>query len=340
MTTLTWVGGSSSSFSDKKNWSPQTVPNASSDARIAPSAATAIAAGDSTINSLTTNANTTLTIGATHSFTILDKPDAANPTGTSVNGGTIVLNSAADLFLSGTFDNTGRLATKANSDVWLRGTLDNTGAIQQSGDVHVGNASVAGSLVNAAGAHWSINGNVDVVGGTAAGSRLSNAGTLTRNGLGVTDVTVATINSGNVTVGSGTLEFLRGLKNTGTMTASGATLFISRPIAGTGALDITANGTLHLVKGTGAGQTVDFTGTGTLDLNTPSVFGGTIAGFGASDLIDLIKTPATGATFSGGVLSVHNGGATVASLHFSGNYSTASFLVTSDNHGDSLIHFV
>ena len=180
MAIITWVGGSSNNFNDKLNWSPQSVPVATSDVVIAPVAATSIIAANDTINSLTTNANTTLSVTATDTFTILDRSTAQTPTGTSINGGTLLLNSACDLFLSGTFDNTGALTTQAASDVWLTGTLLNTGTVNQRGDFNVGNSTTAGRVVNNAGGHWTITGNVDVVNGGAAGSTLSNVGTLAR----------------------------------------------------------------------------------------------------------------------------------------------------------------
>ena len=341
MAKVTWVGGSSNSFNDKKNWNPQTVPSATSDVVIAPATATSVVAANDTINSLTTNTNTTLSVTATDTFTILDKITPQDPTGTSINGGTLVLGSAADLFLSGTFKNTGVPTTQSASDVWVTGTVVNSGRINQQGDVNVGNATMAGTIVDAAGAHWTISGNVDVTGGSAAGSSLHNAGTLICTGAGVTDVGIATINSGNVSVGSGRMEFLRGVTNTGTMSATGAgaSLWIDRAVSGTGKLDISGGGAVHLLQGADRGQTVQF-GCGALDLNAPGVFAGIIAGFGARDLIDLINTPATSATFANSVLTVHNGAATAASMHFAGNYTGANFHLTSDNHGGTLIHYV
>ncbi len=340
MSVVKWVGGSSTSFSDKNNWNPKVTPGVTSDVLIQPAAALTITAGDATINSLTTNANTTLSIATTASFTIIDAVDAANPSGTSVNGGTIRLGSAADLSISGTFDNTGVLATASASDVWLNGKLVNTGSVNQSGDINIGNATNAGTATNAAGARWAVSGNVDIVGGTAAGSEFTNNGPFTRTGTGVTDVSVATINAGNAVVGSGTLEFIGPLTNTGTMTASGATLFVSRAVQGIGKLDINGSGSLHLGAGADTGQTVQFLGAGMLDLNAPGVFAGHIAGFGVGNMIDLINKPATATQFSGGVLTVLNGATPVAHLNFTGSYTNASFSLTSDGHNGTLIHFV
>lgn len=340
MSLVKWVGGSSKSFGDAKNWNPQVVPGATSDILMQPAAAVTITAANATINSLTTSANATLSIAATDTFTVIDAVDAANPTGTSVNGGTIKLGLAADLFLSGTFKNTGVLATAPTSDVWLNGKLINSGSVTQSGDFNIGNATTAGKATNAAGAHWSVNGNVDIIGGTAAGSTFTNNGAFTRTGAGVTDVTVATINAGNVTAGSGALEFIGGLTNTGTITASGAALYVSRPIAGTGMLDIGGFGNLHLLSGADAGQTVNFLGAGELDLNAPGVFAGHIAGFGTGDVVDLVNKAATSTQFAGGVLTVLNGSAPVAHLNFIGSYTNADFSLVSAGSLGTQIHFV
>ena len=100
MSILNWQGGFSSFFSDAGNWQPQVAPNATSDVLIEPSSPTTIVTADAEINSLVTNANTTLVVGATGRLTILGAPDAANPTGASVNHGTLSVDLCAELFLT------------------------------------------------------------------------------------------------------------------------------------------------------------------------------------------------------------------------------------------------
>ena len=87
-------------FNDAVNWEPNVAPSATSDVLIEPSSPTTIVAADAEINSLVTNANTTLAIGATGRLTILGAPDAANPTGASVNHGTLSVDLCAELFLT------------------------------------------------------------------------------------------------------------------------------------------------------------------------------------------------------------------------------------------------
>jgi hypothetical protein len=195
-------------------------------------------------------------------------------------------------------------------------------------------------VVNEAGAHYRVTGTVDLI-TAGTGGTFTNDGSFVRSGMGGTDVTVAYVNQADVTVSSGSLNFLGGISNSGTMTAAGAHMTVRHAITGAGTLDISAAGTMTLGAGSDIGQTVDFlTGGGTLGLAAPGTFAGKIAGFGTGDLIDLIKTPATSEKFAAGVLTVKNGSAVIANLHFSGSYTSSSFALSSDAHGGTLIHFV
>ena len=119
-------------------------------------------------------------------------------------------------------------------------------------------------------------------------------------------------------------------------------------LTNTGSLIINKAGTLR-VDGALAGGTVNFTdkSSGTLMLGTPGSVTTTMVGFGAtdaahSDAIDLLNTVATNKSYSGtassGVLTVTNAAAaTVATLNFTGNYTTASFQLVSDGNGGTLI---
>ena len=342
MAIINWVGGASGSFNNKFNWSPQQVPNGTSDVLINPtSAATVTTSNDNTVNSLRMNSHSTLDVAGTYSFTVKDVPDGANPTGTSSSAGTINLASNADLYLSGTFDNSGVLMSPANSDVWVTGKLDNTGSVRQSGDLHLGNSTGAGTAINETGATYSMHGAVDIINGGVAGSSFTNNGNFERTGSGSSDVSLAFINHSNLRVGSGAMHFLGGLTNTGAMTAAGALLQIQRAIAGKGMLDVGSGGNISLSTGADTGQTVDFlAATGKLELGTPSAFAGTIAGFTHGDLIDLLGKSATSFSFANSVLTVKNGATTVASLHFAGNYSSSNFQLGSDGHNGTLISHV
>jgi hypothetical protein len=73
----------------------------------------------------------------------------------------------------------------------------------------------------------------------------------------------------------------------------------------------------------------------TVTLDDP--FTGTILGFTAGDILDLAGRAATGVTYSGGVLTVQNGGTVVAAVNLAGSYTTADFSIGSDGHGGTNI---
>ena len=179
---------------------------------------------------------------------------------------------------------------------------------------------------------------------TVSGSgadKFTNMGSLASGGLGTADVTLALVNSGIVSVGSGALAFLGAVTNNGTMSATGAELTIATTMGGTGTVDIGTHGTVSLRAGSVAGQTVNFqSGSSLLALTEPANFGGMLAGFGSGDRIDLVDTAATGLSFAGGVLTVTQTGGAAASLHFAGGYTTADFALKSDAHGGMFITFV
>ena len=217
----------------------------------------------------------------------------------------------------------------------MNSSFSNTGQVNQSGDFTVGQTH-AGEITNSA--TWSITGAHDIAKGVAGGT-FTNEGTLTRGGTGVSDVGVATTNSGAVSVNQGKLEFSSTVANTGTMTATGSVLELTHAVSGAGALDIGTGGVMDLVRGKDAGQTVDFLGTGKLELESAGTFAGHISDFKGSDLIDLLSMAATRESFSGGVLTVFDGSAAVAHLNFNGSYSTSNFSLASDSHGGTLIKF-
>jgi hypothetical protein len=137
------------------------------------------------------------------------------------------------------------------------------------------------------------------------------------------------------------MTFMGAATNNGTIDAAGGAALFGTAVAGTGTLAVYATGTLSLLAGAGTGQTVDFlAGTGLVDLTAPLDFAGTVAGFGGSDVIDLIATPETGFSYAGNVLTVTNGSTEVAAIKFAGTYQQSDFSLGSDGNGGTLIKFV
>lgn len=170
----------------------------------------------------------------------------------------------------------------------------------------------------------------------------TNSGTLSAGGPGTCRLQAALTNTALVESLSGTFALVGGsTNNSGTISALGGTLMIRTDVQGTGKLDIGTISTLWLEAGAVASQTASFTAAGgTLELGGPASFLGHIAGFGASDVIELAAAAATTLSYAGGVLTVDDGSTAVAQLHFNGSYTSASFSLSADGHGNSLITFV
>jgi hypothetical protein len=264
----------------------------------------------------------------------------------AIAGGTLAADAGATLLLSegGTFN--GTLAGAGTVEISTALTLSGSAALDAATMIDTANITLAAStaLIEAAGSTFDLTAATTKTKLTLSGpgsASFTNAGNVVANGLGTASVSVAFINSGNVSVGSGTLAFLGAVTNTGTIDASAGVLSIKTTVGGTGTLEVGAAGTLSLLLGAGTGQTVDFlASTGLLDLTKPIDFKGTIDGFGGSDKIDLLKAPETSFTFSNGVLTVKDGTKTEASLHFGGSYTQSDFSLTSDGHGGTFITFV
>jgi hypothetical protein len=131
----------------------------------------------------------------------------------------------------------------------------------------------------------------------------------------------------------------------GLYAAPGTTLQIDVPMAGTsGSATIGTGATLELTTADSA--SVTFAGsTGTLRLDQPSTFTGTVSGFGAQDAIDLPGIAFDAQTTlgylpngnqTGGILTLTNGTHS-ANIAFLGNYMASSFATVSDNSGGTMV---
>jgi hypothetical protein len=160
--------------------------------------------------------------------------------------------------------------------------------------------------------------------------QIDSAGALFGNGSVAGAVTI----DGAVTGKGGTLSFGGAVSNFGTLEASLGLVTLNQSVSGTGLLTIGDTGTLSLLDGAAAGQTVSFLSPdGLLDIAHPLNFLGTIAGFAAGDTIDVLRTPHGTFTYTDNALSLISNGATVAVLNFNGSYSMSDFALTSDGHG-------
>ena len=123
----------------------------------------------------------------------------------------------------------------------------------------------------------------------------------TGNGL-FPQVPLANLAGGSI-VGTG-MVFAQ-VANAGTIEAHGGGLYLAQTVLGGGALLIDSGSTLEFGGAVTANQTVRFTSsTGTLKVDTPASFAGTLSGLQAGDVIDLPGQILTGVGLSSGTLVV------------------------------------
>ena len=222
----------------------------------------------------------------------------------------------------------------------LSGTGTITGLFAAGGNVTVSGSMARTTFQNfatvmiSAGATFTDKGVVKI----AAGQTVKDAGILNLT------ATIKDTNAGLIqTTGAGVLTIAGSLVNTGTLAADGGTLVANGAVTGAGAALI-GGGTLDLVSS--FNEAVAFRGTtGVLHLAQSKTYTATITGFSKSggtslDLGDIGFVDSSEATFSGttqsGVLTVTDGTNT-AQINLRGNYTTATFVASSDGHGGTVV---
>lgn len=217
------------------------------------------------------------------------------------------------------------------------------GAIEINNSGHInGNISVASATFdNEIGGTWTVSG-TSVFG---ALSTIDNAGKIDlRDGASVSSadgVTFAIANSGKIE-SWGTNAITGSITNTNTIEVhTDGTLSLFGSLSGSGSVTIDANATLY-VNAT-VSQTITFNGVGgKLQIDTGS-FDGSVAGFAATDKIDLssIKydggTSATYDATTGDLVVSDAYGHSITVKLTGGDYSDAHFAGSSDGHGGTLI---
>ncbi len=312
-----WLNPTSGDFADASNWSNGAVPAVADNAVItATGSYTVTSTANESVHSIDLGANVTLDVGG-GTFTI-------------ANGG----------------ENDGLIKVEhAGSVLNVGGTVTNTGVIEAF-DEAAQNAAPATVALNDA----HINGGtVEAIAGgelsAASGSNSIDANvTIDANSSFVVDhgasVTVNATNAELATTNNGVIEV-----------QSGGSAIWSGALSGTGAIHIDNGASFELNSTSAAGgQTVTFEGsTGSLTLDHPASFSGTISGFtgdgtlAGSDQIDLKGIDYNSHSFSESfdaatdTLSVTDG-TDSAVLHFTGTYQAANFSFTTDNNGGTIVY--
>ncbi len=246
-------------------------------------------------------AGVALTLGAACTLTLAGTAGTLGDAGLGqwndsiVNAGQIVAAGPGTLTLGATnFINTGSMAASGGAVLAL-----GDAAFTNAGTLSIGAGSVAANTLYAY--YAAPNG--------GSGAAFTNTGTIamqggllqqpTANGL-FPQVPLANL-AGGVIEGAG-LVFAQ-IANNGTIEAHAGGLYLAQSVLGTGALLIDSASTLELAGSVAANQTVRFlSNTGTLKIDTPTGFAGTLAGLQAGDVLDLPGQVLTGVGLSSGTL--------------------------------------
>ncbi len=195
-----------------------------------------------------------------------------------------------------------------------------------------------------------------IIGGTGygvapeAGGSVVNFGTIEGGSIGVFYVDgygsglPGTVTNAGTIIGDGGTAVQFGIANDRLVVDPGA-VFVGTVDGGAGSdvLELTTGIGSRTLSGLGTSfanfETVVFDADAvwTVTLDNPAAFTGTISGFTAGDILDLIGRAATGVTYAGGVLTVQNGGTVVAALNLAGSYTSADFSIGPDGHGGTAI---
>jgi hypothetical protein len=251
------------------------------------------------------------------------------------------------LKLEGTINNSGGTVLNASSSSVLVAEAVGTNTsvtLQGKGFITLHNSPIegGGSPVTLVNVNNTIAGD-GTIGG--AGLKLNNkvGGLIEANGSGsvlVVDTGASTIINGGTMAStvSSTLFIGSKISNTGALVASGGLIDCAGTVTGGKDL-ISGAGIVDFAAASTATTTFAAGATGKLLLEDSAQYTGTIFGFGANgnttqsiDLADFNFTGAQKISFSLGVLTLKNTAGQVVHLHFSGNYTLASFHLTDDHN--------
>ena len=294
---------------------------------------------------ITLGSGETITLHGVHAASLTAADFVFNQATVVENAGTMVISDGAVLPLGGTIDNSGTIALNSSGDYT---------ELQIVGD----------GITLQGGGHVTMSGNAVIVGATSA-STLTNVDNIISGAgqIGSGDGTLTLVNAAHGTIDAnisgGTLALDTGhtIVNDGILEATnGGTLQIDDAVSGGSA--IITGGTIVFDGQSNVNVTFDNgigTAYGELVLGHAADFSGQISGFTGtapdaahSDAIDLRDISfSSNITFAyddnagndtGGTLSIFESGSKVDSIAFAnGDYSAASFTVSSDGSGGTLI---
>jgi hypothetical protein len=239
---------------------------------------------------------------------------------------------AINVDAKGQWTDTGTNKIATNTALNVNGTLTVSGSLNDAGAVTVrGRLQTSGA------------GTIDVAKTMTlhAGSVLvANAtGAIEIGGTGSAAKGLVTVDSGATLNGAGTVN--NTVHDNGTMLAAGGTLAITGSITGVGGVSISSHAVLSVGGALGA-QQLKFLAGGheTAAFGAPTKVTSTIAGFAATDKLDLVNFKTASLSFANHTLNVDGVGGTVAHLYFNSTYIGHHFAFTADGHGGTNISLV
>ena len=269
-------------------------------------------------------------------------------------------------------DNANSIVIGDNAVLPLAGTVNNSGTIELTS---IGGQTrlqvLANGLTLEGGGHVDFSdGNGNIIVGTTPDATLTNVdntisgagqlgegqltlhnkGTIIASGSNALTIDTganAVVNSGTLgATGSGGLVIHSDIANSGLLWANGGNITIDGNVSGTGSALIDGVATFEMGGAFGENVTLDAGANATLKIDHAADFSGAVAGFDGNDVLDLADLAfgsnttlgyAANSNNTGGTLTVSDGTHT-ANIALLGQYTAASFVMSADGFGGTLIH--
>ena len=207
----------------------------------------------------------------------------------------------------------------------------------------LGNGASTLDVASGTGTLSALSGAAVTVSGSMAATTFSGFGTVEVGAGAVFTLTgAATLLAAQTLASAGALTASSSVTNGGVLESLGGTLIVSGAVTGSGKA-VVDGGTLDFASS--FNQAVTFMTKGTLELAQSQTYTASISGFSkigntSLDLVDIGFVSSAEATFSGtstgGVLTVTDGTHT-AKINLKGNYTTSTFIASSDGHGGTIV---
>jgi hypothetical protein len=207
------------------------------------------------------------------------------------------------------------------------GLLQFNGTTEQTGNVNLTGGSTAPTLTIGPKGSYTIDNGLNIGGpGNSVVGTLSVAGTLHAGGSTTSTIAAAVVDSGQIQISHGQMVFLG-------------------PLTGGGSVSLSAGGVLALDTSAATSTGISFgAGGGSLYLQDPSAYGGTIGGFASGDSVELngfaFNGTLTTLTVSGDLVTITepNNGPSIT-LTFSTSQTGSLLMLGEGSHGGlALIH--